>query len=89
MRYYFGILVIVLILFIILAPKACTNESKTTEVLINSGLHPIEVGGYAWFQCGDKDIFATKFKAYSSDSTKIVTGCVCSGLFKGNTIRYD
>ena len=37
------------------------------------------------------DAFITKFKAYApNDSTRIVTGVVCKGLFlKSSTIRFD
>jgi hypothetical protein len=68
---------------------SCTNESSAKKALLDSGYHPIDVGGYAWFDGSDDDVFKTRFKAYSPDSSRIVTGTVCSGWFKGSTIRLD
>jgi hypothetical protein len=67
----------------------CTNKGGAEKVLKQSGYHPIEVGGYGFFDCSDDDTYRTRFKAYSPDSTMIVEGCVCEGLFKGKTIRLD
>lgn len=68
---------------------SCTDESGALDALLKAGYHPITVGGYSCFACGEDDTFATKFTAYSSDSSMIVTGTVCSGWFKGKTIRLD
>ncbi len=89
MRYLFIFWVLLVLFIIIVTPRACTNEKATREALLDAGYHPIEIGGYAWFSCSKDDYFATKFTAYSPDSTRIVKGCVCSGLFKGKTIRLD
>lgn len=84
----FSIIAILIIggIFVLNTP---TNKKGATKALTDAGYHPIEVGGYAWFSCSDNDFYATKFKAYSADSTRIVTGCVCQGLLKGKTIRLD
>lgn len=68
---------------------SCTDTSKAKKVLLDAGYHPIEVGGYGLLDCSQDDMYATRFKAYSPDSSRIVTGCVCQGWFKGNTIRLD
>jgi hypothetical protein len=68
---------------------SCTDEKGARRAIENEGMHPIEVGGYDVFACSNDDHYATKFKAYSADSSKIVTGCVCAGLLKGSTIRFD
>lgn len=81
------IVLIIILLFLILG--ACTNKKGATDALLDSSYHPIEVGGYGWFDCGEDDWYATRFKAYNQDSSRIVTGCVCQGLFKGKTIRLD
>lgn len=75
------------VLFVLLF--SCTNEKGARKALLDSGFHPIEVGGYDWWGCGENDLYSTKFLAYSSDSTRIVKGCVCEGLFKSKTIRVD
>lgn len=67
----------------------CTQPKDAEKALMDAGYHPIYVGGYGWFQCSDKDVYATQFKAYSPDSSRIVTGCVCAGYFKGKTIRLN
>lgn len=69
--------------------SSCTNEKAARKTLLDSGFHPIEVGGYGMFDGSQDDVFKTRFKAYSPDSSRIVTGCVCSGWIKGSTIRLD
>ena len=66
-----------------------TDVKGSKDALLKSGYHPIEVGGYGFFSAGKEDFFVTKFKAYSPDSSQIVTGVVCKGIFKGKTIRLD
>lgn len=69
---------------------SCTDKKGTQGALEVNGYHPISVGGWAPFCCGrskGSDMFATEFTAYSPDSTRIVKGCVCKGVFKGATIR--
>jgi hypothetical protein len=68
---------------------SCTNKKGASKALKDAGLHPIQVKGYGWFDCGKDDIFATRFKAYSPDCTRVVSGCVCEGIFKSKTIRFD
>jgi hypothetical protein len=68
---------------------SCTNEKGAEKALKDTGYHPIKVGGYGWFDCAEGDKYATRFEAYSHDSTRIITGCVCEGFFKGKTIRLD
>lgn len=63
-----------------------TNPKSAKQALLNASYHPIEIGGRDNFACG-RDLFSTKFTAYTPDSSRIVSGVVCSGLFKGNTIR--
>ena len=81
--------------FFILLVSCCTFTSCMTDVegskdaLNKAGYHPIAVGGYGYFAGGKEDWYVTKFKAYSPDSSQIVTGVVCKGIFKGKTIRLD
>lgn len=78
------ILLIVAVLLV-----SCTNKKGAEKALKDSGYHIISVGSYGWFNCSEDDFYATNFKAYSPDSSSIVTGCVCEGIFKGKTIRLD
>jgi hypothetical protein len=68
---------------------ACTDETGATKALKDAGLTPVKVGGYAWLSCGSKDdVYATKFTAKNIKG-ETVTGAVCSGVFKGKTVRFD
>lgn len=78
---------IIIFLFIL---SSCTDEKGAKNALLDAGYHPIEVGGYGYWDCSKDDNVATRFKAYSPDSSRIVSGCVCSGIIgKGKTIRLD
>lgn len=66
----------------------CTDETGARHALRSAGLHPTEVGGYGWFGCDSKsDFFSTKFTAMNPEG-ELVSGVVCSGFFKGKTIRF-
>lgn len=40
------------------------------------------------FGCDEKDVFHTKFAATNANG-KTVTGVVCGGWFKNNTVRFN
>ena len=70
--------------------SSCTNRKGAEKALKDAGYKPpYTYRGYGFMSCSEDDWYATKFKAYSPDSTRVVTGCVCQGLFKGKTIRLD
>lgn len=70
---------------------SCTDNEGARKTLLDAGYKPISVGGYGWFSGSKGDSYVTKFKAYSpNDSTRIVTGVVCRGVFfKSSTIRLN
>jgi hypothetical protein len=68
--------------------SGCTDPNKAAEALKNLGLGPITVGGYDLFACSEDDFFHTHFTAKRPDG-KIVSGTVCAGWFKGQTVRFD
>ena len=72
----------------LLCLTGCSDPDKAVSTLKNNGYTDIRTDGYAWFACEDKDVFSTKFYA-KSPSGQQVSGAVCSGFFKGNTIRFD
>lgn len=78
-----------LLILVIGTLASCTNVDGAKSALLDAGYHPIKVGGYSFFSCSEDDFYHTEFKAYSPDSSRIVTGSVCQGLFKGKTIRLD
>jgi hypothetical protein len=65
---------------------SCTAPDRATRALTEAGYTDIEITGYGWTGCGQDDTFSTKFGATSMAGYP-VEGVVCSGLFKGNTIR--
>lgn len=66
---------------------SCTDSSDARRVLENDGYTDIEMTGYRPFMCSDDDTYKTGFKAKKNGH--VVTGAVCGGLLKGNTIRLD
>lgn len=64
----------------------CTDEDGARHALDVSGYTSIEIKGYGWTGCGKDDSFHTRFSAIGP-SGKPVEGVVCSGFFKGGTIR--
>lgn len=72
----------------LVALSACTNVDKTVSTLTAAGYTNITTQGYDWWLCGEDDTFHTKFTATGPTGLK-VSGAVCSGVFKGNTVRFD
>lgn len=83
-----GVGVALLAAFPFVAPVACTSPDSATQVLLAQGYSEVRTTGYAYFDCGEGDFFATAFEA-NSPSGQRVEGAVCSGLLKGNTVRLD
>jgi hypothetical protein len=75
------------VLAIVTALTACTDPDGARKALLDDGVEPSDIGGYAWFQCGRDDLWATRFKGERSG--RKISGAVCSGIFKGHTLRYD
>lgn len=78
---------IVTILALVLL-QGCTRPDNARSVLTNAGYTSIQLNGHAWFLCDEKDTFADEFTA-TAPNGHVVTGAVCSGVFKGSTIRFD
>lgn len=76
------------IALIALSLSGCTQPGRAERVLTENGYTDVEILGYAWFGCGQDDMFHTQFRAVAP-SGKIVGGTVCSDWFKGATIRFD
>lgn len=60
----------------------CTSSDDAYRALQGAGYRDIQITGYAFFGCDDKDTFHTGFKAIGQDGSH-VAGVVCAGLFKG------
>lgn len=78
-----------LLLALPLLLTACGADPRgAAEALDNAGFTDIQTGGYSVFACGKGDTYHTAFTA-KNPRGKTVTGTVCSGWFKGATIRFD
>ncbi len=83
-----GIGIALVAAFPLVAPVACTTPDRAVQTLLAQGYTEVRTTGYAYFDCGQGDLFATAFEA-TSPSGQRVEGAVCSGLLKGNTVRLD
>lgn len=77
-----------LLILSVLALSACSSSTDATKALQGAGYTEIQTDGYSFFGCGQDDSFKTKFTAKGPTGVK-VEGVVCSGWFKGSTIRTD
>lgn len=66
----------------------CSRPEHATKVLQSAGYTNIVITGFDFFACSDSDKFSTGFTAISPNGVA-VKGTVCSGFFKGATIRFD
>lgn len=76
------------IVLTMLVLSACSDANEARRALTAAGYSDIRTEGYAFFGCDEKDTFHTKFTAKGPTGVK-VSGVVCGGWFKGNTIRLD
>jgi hypothetical protein len=66
---------------------SCTSEKDVAKYAEMEGWDSYEVIGYSFFGCDEKDAFHTEFKAIKNK--REFTGIICSGLFKGATLRLN
>ncbi len=78
---------IALLMIVLPLVSGCTDAPNAERVLREQGYSAIKVTGYAAWMCSDKDTYATAFEAKSPAGIQ-VSGAVCSGWLKGNTIRF-
>ena len=76
----------VLIALIVVGSAGCEDEEGAAKALEKAGYTNIETTGYTFFGCDKNDFYRTTFKAVGPTGIE-VEGVVCSGFFKGNTIR--
>ena len=69
---------------------SCTQPERSRRVLEDQGFTDIQIQPYSLrghFSCSNDDRFRTPFIARSQNG-KIVSGVVCSGIFKAATPRF-
>lgn len=80
--------VAILILFCL----SCTSENdfeKAKRQLEMQGYTDIKNTGYNFFCCdSETDNFSTGFEAKDKQGN-VVQGCICSGILKGITVRFQ
>ena len=78
----------IIYILVLLALSACSNSEQATRALQGAGYKDINITGYSLFGCADEDYIRTGFKAIGPSGQQ-VNGVVCSGWFKGATIRTN
>jgi len=63
-----------------------SKPHETKELLQAEGYENVEVMGWVPTECADES-FSTSFRAEKNGEA--VSGTVCSGVWKGSTIRFD
>lgn len=81
-------LVLVAVFFSIVSCTSDNDFSKGKKQLENQGYTDIVNTGWNAFCCDRKDKFSTGFKAKDKNGNE-VKGCICSGVLKGITIRFE
>lgn len=81
-------LMLVAVFFSIVSCTSDNDFSKGKKQLENQGYTDIVNTGYNAFCCDEKDSFSTGFKAKDKNGNE-VKGCICSGVLKGITIRFE
>jgi len=72
----------------VIAIVGCSSSDEATRALSGAGYKYINITGYKFFGCDEKDLYHTGFEATGPSGNR-VSGVVCSGIFKGATIRTD
>lgn len=64
------------------------DTSRALRALGAQGVTNVTLTGYKFFGCDSREYHSTGFKGTGANG-KPVSGVVCSGVFKGVTVRYD
>ena len=73
---------------ILIGCSSNNDFEKGRKQLIQQEYTNIKNTGHSWFCCDDKDSFSTGFTAVDKKG-ETVEGCICSGVLKGVTIRFE
>lgn len=67
---------------------ACTDTDGAKRALEAQGFKDIQITGFQYFGCDQRDAFRTGFKATNVNGIPTI-GVVCSGWLKGATVRFQ
>lgn len=88
-RFLKSMLIGIVILSMTTSCLSSSNDfEKGKQMLENQGFTDIKNTGYEYFCCDDKDTFSTGFTAKAKNGAE-VSGCFCSKILKGVTIRFN
>lgn len=76
-----------LIVLMLFGVMGCTSPEPSKKILSSMGYTDIQITGYVLMGCGERDVFHTGFTSKSPNGSS-VEGVVCSGWFKGSTVRF-
>lgn len=80
----------IIAMFAVMFMVGCTDADGARSTLRKNGYENINITGYSFLSCDEKDFYSTGFSAINKSSGERVEGAVCSGLFfKNSTIRFD
>ena len=82
--------ILIALTFFALAISSCTSDNdfnKGKQQLEQQGYTDVTSNGHAWFCCDEKDTYSTAFDCKDKNGNK-VSGCFCSTVLKGVTIRF-
>lgn len=80
--------VLVILFFVLVGPRGCTDEPTARRLLEQQGYTNVEITGYRPWMKSDSDSLSTGFRA-TAPNGRTVTGAVTGGWMKGSTIRFD
>lgn len=85
-----AVLAAILLLCAVFSSSCTSNKDfeKGKKQLEMQGYTDVENTGYNAFCCADKDTYSTGFKCKDKQGN-VVKGCICSGVLKGITIRFE
>ncbi len=75
-----------LLVFVLLLASCSADNVKVKSILEAEGCSNINVSGWEPFCCDKSDTFTNSFTCTRNGHE--VSGCVCSGVLKGYTVRY-
>lgn len=82
---------LLLVSFMLVVLTQCTSQNdfeKGKQQLENQGYTDVKNTGWNAFCCAEKDQFSTGFICRDKAGNE-VSGCICSDVLKGITIRFE
>lgn len=86
MRLGIGVAILLSVLLLAMYGPAVTDEPTALRILTDDGVAGVVFTGYEAWTCGDGDWYHTGFRG--TKNGRPVSGVVCGGINKANTVRY-